>query len=257
MHIVIEYYVYVSVCVRVQLGETVTWIYLGSSSWTAMVPRFNVLTSTLDLRILEDMWYAKHCSSTVSGKAACVQVIKRYQKTVGLLIVQDGFSWCFSWCLQPLNVDSCQFYDPLFSLSLSLFLISSFSWLTLCQKCLGCRISCQHGTRNAKTTSYKKLSNGKRKAYIFRAATAFPMSDDVRTAFSQAGLEYDQFRFLRKMGYLQGLQDHFCDSYNATQPRTTKRILEIWGLATIGRLWLSKISWHSQPFAFFAWILSS
>ena len=138
MHIVIEYYVYVSVCVRVQLGETVTWIYLGSSSWTAMVPRFNVLTSTLDLRILEDMWYAKHCSSTVSGKAACVQVIKRYQKTVGLLIVQDGFSWCFSWCLQPLNVDSCQFYDPLFSLSLSfsnhfLFLTNSLPempWLS-------------------------------------------------------------------------------------------------------------------------------
>jgi hypothetical protein len=143
--------------------------------------RTDLHTGRLDLRILEDMWYAIHCSPTVSGKAACVQVIKRYQKTVGLLIVQDGFSWCFSWCLQPLNVDSCQFYDPLFSLSLSLFLISSFSWLTLCQKCLGCRISCQHGTRNAKTTSYKKLSNGKRKAYIFRAATAFPMSDDVRT----------------------------------------------------------------------------
>ena len=100
--------------------------------------RTDLHTGRLDLRILEDMWYAIHCSPTVSGKAACVQVIKRYQKTVGLLIVQDGFSWCFSWCLQPLNVDSCQFYDPLFSLSLSfsnqfLFLTNSLPempWLS-------------------------------------------------------------------------------------------------------------------------------
>ena len=222
-----------------------------------MVPRFNVLTSTLDLRILEDMWYAKHCSSTVSGKAACVQVIKRLLVCwlSRMASVDASVDVCNLW--MSIHVNSTILFSLSLSLSLSLFLISSFSWLTLCQKCLGCRISCQHGTSNAKTTSYKKLSNGKRKAYIFRAATAFPMSDDVGTAFSQAGLEYDQVRFLRKMGYLQGLQDHFCDSYNATQPRTTKRVLEIWGLATIGRLWLSKTSWHSQPFAFFAWILSS
>ena len=162
--------------------------------------------------------------ATLASVAKLQYLCAKDQKTVGLLIVQDGFSWCFSWCLQSLNVDSCKILrSSLFSLSLSfsskfLFLANSARNALAVESAAS---MAQAMRRPLHTRSYQRKA---RCTYTFRAATAFPMSDDVRTAFSQAALEYDQVRFLRKMGYLQGLQDHFCDSCNATQPRITKRI---------------------------------